>query len=223
MKLKEVRKNLGFTLAELLVVIAIVAVLASISTPIVFRRVSAANATIAQSNAKDIYKGVIEYALNNGKFAPVEANANLSMRPYFEAQSLYDETPFFIKETEASFPGFSEGDGDLTALEPGANVFSYYGATTGASGGWNPNTSPARAPLLATPVPTTAGTSYGTMRFGADFPGYGVILNISGGADRISLGPTGEAVNSDGISTLKEPTDISGAAVSFFGTTPAAP
>ena len=222
MKLKHARKNSGFTLVELLVVIAIIAVLASISTPIVLRKVSQANATIAQSNAKDIYKGVVEYALNNGTFAPlVTTSSNESLRPYFVTSTLVDEGPFFVNGTAASFPSAGEGDGNIAAAEAlsaNENVFAYFGPATGATG-WNHSTAPARSPLLATPV-TTAGASYATMAFGPDFSGFGVILNVSGGADRVSINAgTNFAVDAAGAA-LAEPADTAGMAVAFAGALP---
>ena len=187
MKLKHAKKNSGFTLVELLVVIAIIAILASISTPIVLRKVAQAGATIAQSNSKDIYKGIVEYALKNGQFADVGANANVSMAPYFTTQALQDEEPFYVKGTANTFGTHAEPNGDLTdGLEATTNVFTYYAAATGVGGGWSHSAAPGRAPLLATPQ-TAAGTTFATMTFGADFAGYGVILNMAGGADRVSL------------------------------------
>lgn len=224
MKLKHAKKNAGFTLVELLVVIAIIAVLAGLSTPIVLRKIAESNATTAQNNAKDIYKGLVAYALANGTFPPTAADSNTAMLPLFAASFLIDEAPFYVAGTTGTYPTNVAPDGDVSTgldTETNTNVFSYV-TNADTTAGWSHGAAPGNAPLLLCPVPDANVAGPEVVVFGDDFSSFGVILDIGGGSKRHSLSPAGLAVTPAGaaIPGLFN-TDGSGTAVVMAGIDPA--
>ena len=196
MKLKNSKKNSGFTLVELLVVIAIIAGLAAISSPIIIKQIAKARATQAINNAKDIYVGLRDMSMKTGQPLPIVkagtytsgSGSNEILGEVFYQGFLEDEKPFYVK----GVVGAVEGDGDIATsiLEQNSNVFTYFeNGNTGL--GINPVTAVANTPLLSSPNVTATGTAFNVCTYNtAAYGNQAVVLRADGSVSAYNLSPT---------------------------------
>lgn len=148
----------GFTLIELLVVITIIAMLAAGAYAGFGAIMPGVRAKQAASQATNIHKWLVGYALENGGGFPEGENANAAYRELFKKSLGADEKQFAIpndpyhKGTPKNGP-----DGDIgrepeytQALEQGENAFAYVSGLSNSDEG--------RLPIIANGfVPGSAG------------------------------------------------------------------
>lgn len=199
MKLKNTKKNSGFTLVELLVVIAIIAGLAAISSPIIIRQIARSRATQALNNGKDIYIGLRDYAFSRGGKTPLAADSTASLNVLFTTGVLVDDKPFFVSGTPITD---TPPNGDKV-LDAGQNIYSTF-----SDGAEAPNITNGSAnnPVLATPISGSGAGIDDATFFSAAFGGQGVVIfadgagvvfNLAGGAGSGTTA-TGAIIDSDG-------------------------